>query len=93
MRPRPVDIFQDLGGGSFGISHGGLGFDRRRLGLFFFAKRTLALKETPDSTKALNKNENYNALLEIHFVFNLQSYLDANEKSPSGSRRPHPSWR
>ena len=64
MRPRPLDIFQDLGGGSFGISHGGLGFDRRRLGLLFFAKRTLALKETPDSTKDLNKNENYHDMLK-----------------------------
>ena len=38
---------------------------------FFFAKRTLVLKETPNSTKHLNKNENYNEILEMPFVFNL----------------------
>jgi hypothetical protein len=30
----------------------------------FFAKRTLPLKETPNSTEQLNENENYNEILD-----------------------------
>jgi hypothetical protein len=37
----------------------------------------LALRETSNSTKYLNKNENYNAILEMPFVFNLQIVLMA----------------
>jgi hypothetical protein len=32
---------------------------------------TLALKETPNSTKHPKKNENYNEILEKPFIFNL----------------------
>jgi hypothetical protein len=39
---------------------------------FFFAKRTLSLKETHDNTKNLNKNGNYHEILEMSFVFNFQ---------------------
>ena len=39
--------------------------------VIFCVKRTLALKETPNSTKQLNKNENYNEIIEMPFVFNL----------------------
>jgi hypothetical protein len=37
----------------------------------FFANRTLALKETTNSTENLKKNENYNEILEKPFIFNL----------------------
>jgi hypothetical protein len=37
------------------------------------ANRTLALKETTDSTKHPKKNENYNEILEKPFIFNLQT--------------------
>ena len=39
----------------------------------FFMKRIPALKETSNSTKYLNKNENYNEILEMPFVFDLQT--------------------
>jgi hypothetical protein len=41
----------------------------------FFANRTLALKETTNSTKNPKKNENYNEILEKPFMFNLQTVL------------------
>jgi hypothetical protein len=39
----------------------------------FFSDRTLALKETSNGTKYLNKNEIYNKILEMPFVFNLRT--------------------
>jgi hypothetical protein len=36
-------------------------------------KRTLSLIETSNSTKHLNKNKNYNKILEMPFIFNLQT--------------------
>jgi hypothetical protein len=44
---------------------------------YYFASRTLALKETTNSTKHLNKNENYIKILEMPFIFNLQTVLTA----------------
>jgi hypothetical protein len=38
---------------------------------FFSEYRTLVLKETSNSTKHLNKNKNYNEILEMPFAFNL----------------------
>jgi hypothetical protein len=35
--------------------------------------RTLALKETANSTKHFKKNENYNEILKKPFIFNLQT--------------------
>jgi hypothetical protein len=40
---------------------------------FFFANKTLALKETTNNTKHPKKNENYNEILENPFIFNLQT--------------------
>jgi hypothetical protein len=50
---------------------------------FFFANRTLALKETPNSTKQLKKNENYNEILEKPFIFNLQTVSTARRRCRS----------
>jgi hypothetical protein len=74
---------------------------------FFFANRTLALKETSNSTKYPKKNKNYNEIFEKPFIFNLQTacrqraaplwvdlmLLVADGKSPNESRWPHPSRR
>jgi hypothetical protein len=46
------------------------------LNIFFFANRTLALKETANSTKHLNKNENYIKIFEMSFISNLQNRID-----------------
>jgi hypothetical protein len=48
---------------------------------FFFANRTLALKETPNSTKHPKKNEYYNEILENPFIFNLQTVWTARRRS------------
>jgi hypothetical protein len=48
-------------------------FKRGGSSISFFVNRTLALKETPNSTKHLKKNENYNEILEKPFIFNLQT--------------------
>jgi hypothetical protein len=37
----------------------------------FFSNRTLALEETPNNTKHLKKNKNYNEILEKPFIFKL----------------------
>jgi hypothetical protein len=41
------------------------------LGRTFFANRTLASKETSNSTKKPKKNEKYNEILEKPFIYNL----------------------
>ena len=46
-------------------------------GIFFLMNRTLALKETSNSTKHLKKNENYDEILEKPFIFNLQTVSTA----------------
>jgi hypothetical protein len=43
----------------------------------FFANRTLVLKETLNSTTHPKKKENYNEILEKHFIFNLQTVSTA----------------
>jgi hypothetical protein len=50
--------------------------------------RTLALKETSNSTKHLNKNENYNEILEMPFVFNLKTVSTARRRCRSSLSRP-----
>jgi hypothetical protein len=54
----------------------------------FFANRTLTLKETPNSTKHLKKNENYNEILEKPFIFNLQTVSMARHHCRSSLSRP-----
>jgi hypothetical protein len=46
----------------------------------FIAKRILALRETSNSIKYLNKKENYNEILEMSFVFNLQTVSAARRR-------------
>jgi hypothetical protein len=55
---------------------------------FFFANRTLALKETTNNTKHLKKNENYNEILEKLFIFNLQTVSTARRRCRSSLSRP-----
>jgi hypothetical protein len=55
---------------------------------FFFANRTLALKETPNCTNHLKKNENYNKILEKPFIFNLQTVSMARCRCHSFLSRP-----
>ena len=60
-------IENDKGGGDISAMRG-------HLAIFIYKvrrKRTLVLKETPHNRKHLNKNENYNEILEMPFVFNL----------------------
>jgi hypothetical protein len=59
-----------------------------KLCVFFFANRTLALKETLNSTKHLKKNENYNKILEKPFIFNLQTVSTARRRCRSFLSRP-----
>jgi hypothetical protein len=47
----------------------------------FFTNKTLALKQTPNSTKYLKENENYNEILKKPFVFNLQTESTACRRS------------
>jgi hypothetical protein len=54
---------------------------------FFFANRTLALKEITNSTKHLKKNENYNEILEKPFIFNLQTVSTARRRCRSSLSR------
>jgi hypothetical protein len=54
----------------------------------FFANRTLALKETPNSTKHPKKNENYNEILEKPFIVNLQTVSTARRRCRSSLSRP-----
>jgi hypothetical protein len=49
---------------------------------------TLALKETPNSTKHPKKNENYNEILEKPFIFNLQTMSTARRRCRSSLSRP-----
>jgi hypothetical protein len=55
---------------------------------FFFANRTLASKETTNSTKHLKKNENYNDIFEKPFIFNLQTVSTARRRCRSSLSRP-----
>ena len=52
---------------------------------YFF---TLALKETSNSTNQPKKNENYNAVLEKPFIFNLQTVSTARRRCRSSMSRP-----
>ena len=59
---------------------------RGRLAIFIYKvrrKRTLVLKETPNNRKHLNKNKNYNEILEMPFVFNLQTVSTARRRCRS----------
>jgi hypothetical protein len=51
------------------------------------ANRTLALKETPNSTKHPKKNENYNEILEKPF-FSLQTVSTVRRRCRSSLSRP-----
>jgi hypothetical protein len=53
----------------------------------FFVKRTLALIETSNYTKHLNKNKNYNKILEMPFVFNLQTVWTVHRRCRSSMSR------
>jgi hypothetical protein len=55
---------------------------------FFFLNRTLALKETTNSTKHTKKNENYNEILEKPFIFNLQTVSTLRRRCRSSLSRP-----
>jgi poly-beta-hydroxyalkanoate depolymerase len=66
------------------ISPRNLVFDKssnKDLDFFFFANRTLLLKETTNNTKHLKINENYNKILEKPFNFNLQTVSTACRRS------------
>jgi hypothetical protein len=54
----------------------------------FFTNRTLALKETMNSTKHPKKNENYNKILEKPFIINLQTVSMARRRCRSSLSRP-----
>jgi hypothetical protein len=54
----------------------------------FFANKTLALKETTNSTKHPKKNKNYNEILEKPFIFNLQTVSTARRRCRSSLSRP-----
>jgi hypothetical protein len=45
--------------------------DKECVSIFFFANRTLALKETANNTKHLNKNEKDIKILEKPSIFNI----------------------
>jgi hypothetical protein len=53
-----------------------------------FTNRTLTLKKTPNSTKQLKKNKNYNKILEKPFIFNLQTVSTACRRCRSSVSRP-----
>jgi hypothetical protein len=55
---------------------------------FFFANRTLALKETTNNKKHPKKNENYNETLEKLFIFNLQTVSTVRCRRSSSMSRP-----
>jgi hypothetical protein len=48
----------------------------------------LALKETTNSTKYLNKNKNYIETLEMPFIVNLQTVSTARRRYRSSESRP-----
>jgi hypothetical protein len=48
----------------------------------------LALKETVNNTKHLNKNENYIYVLEILFIFNLQTMSMVRRRCRTSQSRP-----
>jgi hypothetical protein len=48
---------------------------------FFFAKKTLVLREISNSTKHINKKKNYNQILKMYFVFNLQTVSTSRRRS------------
>jgi hypothetical protein len=50
---------------------------------------TFALKELTNSTKYLNRNENYIKTLEVPFIFNLQTMSTARHHCRSFERRPN----
>jgi ppGpp synthetase/RelA/SpoT-type nucleotidyltranferase len=54
---------------------------------FFFANRTLVLKETSNSIKQSKKNKNYNKILEKPFIFNLQTVSTARRRCRSSLSR------
>jgi hypothetical protein len=56
--------------------------------LIFFANKTLALKETPNSIKHPKKNENNNKILEKPFIFNLQTVWTVRRRCRSSLSRP-----
>jgi hypothetical protein len=56
--------------------------------MFCIVKRILELKEPYDSTKHHNKNKNYNKILEILFVLNLQMVSTAHRCCQSYLSRP-----
>jgi hypothetical protein len=53
----------------------------------FFANKTLALKETTNSTKHPPKKENYNEILEKPFIFSLQTVSTARRRRRSSLSR------
>jgi hypothetical protein len=53
----------------------------------FFANRTLALKQTTNSTKHPKKNKNYSEILEKPFIFNLQTVFTARRHCRSSLSR------
>jgi hypothetical protein len=53
----------------------------------FFVNRTLALKETANSTKHLKKNKNYNEIIKKPFIFNLQTVSTARRRCRSSLSR------
>jgi hypothetical protein len=50
--------------------------------------RTLALKETTNSTKHPKKNVNYNEILEKPFIFNLQTVSTVRRRCRSSLSQP-----
>jgi hypothetical protein len=48
----------------------------------------LSLKEIASSTKHLNNNENYIEILEIPFIFNLQTVSTARRRCSTSHSRP-----
>jgi hypothetical protein len=56
--------------------------------LVFFVNRTLALKETANSTKHPKKNENYNEIPKKPFNFNLQTMSMVRRRCRSSLSRP-----
>jgi hypothetical protein len=48
----------------------------------------LALKETANSTKHLNKNENYIEILEMPLIFNLQTVSTVHRRCRTSHSRP-----
>jgi hypothetical protein len=58
------------------------------MAIVFFANRTLALKETTNSTNQPKKNKNYSKVLEKPFIFNLRTVSMAHRRCRSSLRRP-----